>query len=403
MAGVRVARTLQETLKECADRLGRYRHGRRIGEQNTKASLIEPVIEALGWDIHDLDEVNREYRFGPSANPVDYALLLLRRPRLFIEAKGLGEDLSQLRWATQVLSYATSAGVRWVALTNGDEWRIYNAHAPVPVDQKLYRSVSISADPGGAAEVLALLGKDAMNGDRIDDLWRAEFVDGQLRSALAELFDGGDPAAELVSLVHRRTRDLSEADVRAGLIRTRATFDFPAGFPAAGSAPRTSSLPPAVSPPPASSGAGTGPSPRPSSTVSVTTGPPAPTAVASASASATSPARVTPEERSLKLTDLVKAGIVRPGSTLTGDYRGGRRTAEVLPDGKVNFGGDELSLSAAGAAAKVDIAGPGLPETARQTDGWDFWKAPDPTSGQLVSLKNLRRDLARSLPRRPSP
>lgn len=120
-------------------------------------------------------------------------------------------------------------------------------------------------------------------------------------------------------------------------------------------------------------------------------------------ATATQPARVTPEERSLKLTDLVKAGIVRPGSTLTGDYRGGRRTAEVLPDGKVGFGGDELSLSAAGAAAKVDIAGPGLPETARQTDGWDFWKAPDPTNGQLVSLKNLRRDLARSLPRRPSP
>ncbi|WP_261555907.1 restriction endonuclease [Frankia tisae] len=409
---MRVARTLQETLKECAERLRRYRHGQRIGEQNTKASLIEPVIEALGWDIHDLDEVNREYRFGPSANPVDYALLLLRRPRLFIEAKGLGEDLSQLRWATQVLSYATSAGVRWVVLTNGDEWRIYNAHAPVPVDQKLYRSVSISADPGGAADVLALLSKDAMNGDRIDDLWRAEFVDGQLRSALAELFDGGDPAAELVSLVHRRTRDLSEADVRAGLIRARATFDFPA----AGSAPSASSRPPAASPPPSPGGAGAGAagsSPRPSSTVSATTGPPASTVVASTSVpasvptsvptSATSPARITPEERSLKLTDLLNAGIVQPGSTLTADYRGGRRTAEVLPDGKVRFGGERLSLSAAGAAAKVDIAGPGLPDSARQTDGWEFWKAPDPTSGQLISLRNLRRDLARSLPRRPSP
>ncbi len=136
-----------------------------------------------------------------------------------------------------------------------------------------------------------------------------------------------------------------------------------------------------------------------------TIGPPAPAAVASPSVptSAASPARITPEERSLKLTDLVKAGIVRPGSTLTADYRGGRRTAKVLPDGQVSFGGERLSLSAAGAAAKVDIAGPGLPETARPTDGWEFWKAPDPTNGQLVSLRNLRRDLARSLPRRPSP
>ncbi|WP_261565209.1 hypothetical protein [Frankia gtarii] len=76
---------------------------------------------------------------------------------------------------------------------------------------------------------------------------------------------------------------------------------------------------------------------------------------------------------------------------------------EVLPDGKVGFGGEPLSLSAAGAAVKVDIVGPGLPDSARQTDGWDFWKAPDPTSGQLISLRNLRRDLARSFPRRPFP
>lgn len=387
VTGVRVARTLHDTLKECAERLGRYRSGQRIGEQNTKASLIEPVIEALGWDIHDLGEVNREYRFGPSANPVDYALLLLGRPRLFVEAKGLGEDLSQLRWATQVLSYATAAGVRWVVLTNGAEWRIYNAHAPVPVEQKLYRSVRIADGPGAAAGVLALLSKDAMSRDRIEDLWRSEFVDGQIRSALSELFDGGEPAPELVSLVRRRTRDLSEADVRAALIRVRATFDFPEAEPV----PRTFLVPPAASP----NGAGNDARPAPSSTTTKAAGRPTPTAVTPASAS--DPSRVTPEERKLKLTDLIRAGIVQPGSVLTGDYRGQRRTVQVLPDGTVSLGGERLSLSAAGRAAKTDIAGPGLPETTLATDGWEFWKAPDPARGRLVSLKSLRRDLARSL------
>jgi predicted type IV restriction endonuclease len=33
-----------------------------IGESNTKASLIEPLLQALGWDVHDPREVHREWR-----------------------------------------------------------------------------------------------------------------------------------------------------------------------------------------------------------------------------------------------------------------------------------------------------------------------------------------------------
>lgn len=94
---------------------------RRIGEQNTKATLIEPILEALGWDIRDWDEVHREYRSKSADSPVDYALKIMRTPRLFLEAKGLGEDLSDRKWVAQVLGYATMAGVEWCVLTDGDE------------------------------------------------------------------------------------------------------------------------------------------------------------------------------------------------------------------------------------------------------------------------------------------
>ncbi len=59
-----------------------------IGEQNTKAALIDPLLSALGWDVEDIDEVSREYRRKSQDNPVDYALFMLRSPRLFVEAKG---------------------------------------------------------------------------------------------------------------------------------------------------------------------------------------------------------------------------------------------------------------------------------------------------------------------------
>lgn len=43
--------------------------GHRICEQNTKATLIEPVAAALGWNLFDPDEVNREHRLRSSDNP----------------------------------------------------------------------------------------------------------------------------------------------------------------------------------------------------------------------------------------------------------------------------------------------------------------------------------------------
>jgi hypothetical protein len=49
-----------------------------IGEQNTKAALIDPLLAALGWELQEIDEVRREYRRKPQDNPVDYALFLNR-------------------------------------------------------------------------------------------------------------------------------------------------------------------------------------------------------------------------------------------------------------------------------------------------------------------------------------
>jgi hypothetical protein len=219
---------LLDTLKQCVERLDRYRRpSQRVGESNTKAGLIEPIIAALGWDVLDPDEVHREYRRRSADNPVDYALLLSRTPRLFIEAKGLGENINDPKWANQTISYAAVAGVEWVALTDGAEWQVYNAHAPVPVEQKLFRAVRVAEDLDAAFELLALLSKDNMRDNRIQELWRGFFVDRQVNAALAELFTTGEPARDLVALVAKRVPGLSRVDVRASLVRARVAFDFP--------------------------------------------------------------------------------------------------------------------------------------------------------------------------------
>src|SRR6185503_1994408 len=92
---------------------------KNLNEQATKATLIQPILRALGWDVEDLEDIQLEYKRKPGNKPVDYALMLLRAPCAFVEAKGLGENLDDPRWANQFLGYAVVAGVEWVVLTNG--------------------------------------------------------------------------------------------------------------------------------------------------------------------------------------------------------------------------------------------------------------------------------------------
>ena len=104
--------TLTAALRLVANRIPRLRaQGGRISEQDTKRILITPAVEALGWDILDIDAVRNEYRHNAADNPVDYALFLNRSPVLFVEAKPLGHGLDDRKWIVQTINYANAAGV----------------------------------------------------------------------------------------------------------------------------------------------------------------------------------------------------------------------------------------------------------------------------------------------------
>lgn len=333
---------LLETLQNVRRKIARYR-GQGINEQNTKATLVQPVLRALGWDVEDIEEVQREYKRKPRDKPVDYALLVLRTPRLFVEAKALGLDLSDRRWANQIMGYASVAGVEWVVMTNGDEYRIYNACAAVPVEEKLFRTVRLSEADSRAEETLALLSKDRISGNEIEVLWNAHFVDRQVRAGLEKLFSA-DPDPSLVRLVKKRVKDLSSKEIRASLRRLHVQFDFPVE-----PGPVAETTPPAKR---------TQPGRRPS-----------------------------PKMLGVSLADMVEAGILKPPLKLTKNYKGQDLDAQLLGNGMVRFQGqDYKSCSMAAIVARSTVTG-------RRTaaNGWQFWQYPD-EAGKLVYLEVARQE-----------
>src|SRR5262249_36421682 len=220
---------LQGVIKDTVALIRRFQE-RGLGEQNTKASLIEPVLEALGWAIRDPDEVHREYKPTPKDNPVDYALTLLRTPRLFVEAKGLGETLADRKWIAQVLGYATVAGVEWCVLTDGDEYRFYNATAAVDAEEKLFCRVHLTVDKvDDVAKTLTLISRSNMEENILDVLWSAHFVDRRVKQAIQEMFSSAD--RRLVRVIRQREPKLTPKDIAESLRRLDIRIESPAPSP----------------------------------------------------------------------------------------------------------------------------------------------------------------------------
>ncbi len=217
---------LTVAVRQIADRIPRLRaQGGRISEQDTKRILITPAVEALGWDILDIDEVRNEYRHNTADNPVDYALFLNRSPVLFVEAKPLGHGLDDRKWIVQTINYANAAGVDWCVLTNGAEWRIYKVHAQVEADRKLFTAIGIDKPESldDAVRVLSLLSRDNMRARAIDELWQAWHVDSQVQVALEQTLQDDAFAA----LIRKRVPQLSLADIRKSLRRANLAVSYP--------------------------------------------------------------------------------------------------------------------------------------------------------------------------------
>jgi len=353
---------LDVALVTVRDRIAKYQR-QSIGEQDTKAALIVPVLRALGWDTEDLEDVKLEYKRLSSDNPVDYALFLLREPRLFIEAKALGVHIDDHKWTSQILAYATVAGVEWVALTDGNEWRIYNSHATVPVEQKLFRVVRVADIETHPDQTLRLLAKAQMADHLIDVLWKSDFVDRQVRDALVGLF-GPEPDPGLVRLIRGKTGALSPAEVRSSLGRLRTTFDFPVA-----SAPSVQTV--------------------------------ALTKETKAAASEPAPGPKPPEGkmgegtpwRGVSLGQLIGSGLLRVPFEIEHRFRGTNLSARIEEAERIVFAGAVYdSLSMAGGMARTSVVGQYPGRDYPQTNGWTFWEYRGP-DGKLHPLDDLRREL----------
>lgn len=350
MGGIAVAaidgQTLSETIYRLRGNIKKISQKQtNLNEEMTKVALINPLLSALGWELEDPDEVSMEYRKKPRDRPVDYALFIQRSPYLFVEAKPLRADIEDRKWTSQTISYAAVTGVEWCVLTNGDEYRIYNAHAPVDVEEKLFRTVRVSDEDTHSytVETLELLSKDKVGENRLSLLWKAYHIDYRVKRCLDNLFQ--NQSESLVRLIKKYTSGLTTGDVRKSLERVEVKIDFPVAPP---------QLPITLKPP----------TKKPKATSKVT------------------------------LKDLLAAGLITAPVRIEREYQGHKFEATIQEDGTIEFQGERYtSPSIAGGMAKSVVRGPrpGGKAPYHACNGWLFWRYYDRETGGLEPTDKLRQ------------
>ncbi len=200
-----------------------------LKETPTRTIIIDVLLEALGWDVRDPDEVELEYP-TVDGKSVDYALKLNSNPVMLVEAKALGDPLDDVKAVTQVVGYAANNGIVWCILTNGVLWRVYRSVEKCPAPEKLMFEVNIAADGPGAMSVEQLarqlwrFSREEMARGTLDALGEQIFTDGKVRKALEGLML--NPPNKLLKLVRDTTGDdtLSLGRIKDSLARMIRQF-----------------------------------------------------------------------------------------------------------------------------------------------------------------------------------
>ena len=220
--------TVAETIPKVLTAVTKLKASSAANEANTKAHVIEPMLAALGWDPLDIDSVDREVRVYDGTF-LDYALKLSNTPRIYVEAKGLGENLEDKKFIAQAVNYANNDGVLWCVLTNGVRWAVYKTNEPVAMDRKLLLEIDLAEEEDSTSEkakLLSLISREAVEAGELDNFGERVFTDVRIRAALESL--ALDAPEVLIGAISSRLEgpDVQDETIRRSLGRV-LDFNLP--------------------------------------------------------------------------------------------------------------------------------------------------------------------------------
>ncbi len=139
---------MQEKLKNFVNKIKSEKDSNNLNtydEATTKQTIVLPILNFLGWDIFDIEDVQPEYPVDPrnSNEKVDYALAKNTDSMVFVEVKAISNDNGLENYEKQICNYCFNNSVTMGILTNGISWWFYLTREKGPWTERKFYSIDL--------------------------------------------------------------------------------------------------------------------------------------------------------------------------------------------------------------------------------------------------------------------
>jgi hypothetical protein len=184
---------------------------RDVNESDTSMIVTDVLAEIFGYDKYS--EVTRELCIRGTF--CDLATRIDGKFQMLIEVKAIGLELKESH-VKQAVDYAANQGVEWVALTNGNLWRVYRVIFAKPIDIELVLDIDLlllNAKSAADLESVYLLTRESMLKSGLYAYHDHLQATNRFYLAAVVLSDA------VLETVRRELRRLSDAKIEVGDLR----------------------------------------------------------------------------------------------------------------------------------------------------------------------------------------
>ena len=200
----------------------------QYNESETKTGFIEPLLQALGWNTQDRNEVGLEEKI--SRGRVDYSLKIKGSPKIYIEAKPPRARLTKAEAISQAITYGyNKRSVQWVLLTDFQELRLFdvtirpnkrNLEAGLRMDLTYDRFLERFDD-------LWLLSKESVESGLLDRSLLSKKLDRLRRPVDKEILEDMKQWREVLAKdIYKNHPEMAEAQLKENVQRILDRFIF---------------------------------------------------------------------------------------------------------------------------------------------------------------------------------
>lgn len=190
----------KQQIKNLATRIQRVKESIHT-EEATKTSLIMPMLQILGYDIFNPEELVPEFVADVGikrGEKIDYAIMRENDPVILIEAKSVNETL--IKHDSQLFRYFGTTKAKFAILTNGIEYKFFtDLEEQNKMDQKPFFTINMLALKDN--EILELAKFRKQDFDVVNVLPTASELKytGEIKQYLSQQWE--DPSEEFVKVI----------------------------------------------------------------------------------------------------------------------------------------------------------------------------------------------------------